>query len=63
MAATEPPVVVPPVVVPPVVVPPPVLLTYRLQLTAVEATNTAPTPATLSVGALPIAGAVITVAQ
>ena len=51
----------PPVVVVPPAPPPPVLVTYRLQLTAVQATDTATAPAPLSLSTLPITGAVITV--
>ena len=69
-AANDPPPVAPPVappvvppVVPPIVPPPSVLLTYRLTLTAVEATDTAALPAALAVSPLPVTGALITVTQ
>jgi hypothetical protein len=43
--------------------PQPVLLTYRVQLTAVEATDTTPAAGALTVPALPLTGATITVQQ
>ncbi len=52
-----------PPVTPPVTPPAPVLLSYQLQLTAVEATDTASAPATLSVAGLPLTGARIDVEQ
>lgn len=68
-AAADPPVAPPttpptaPPTTPPVTPPPAVLLTYRLQLTAVEATDTAATPAPVNVTALPLTGAQLTVQQ
>lgn len=52
----------PPAPVPPAPLPP-VLLTYRVQLSAIEATDTGSPAAALSVTALPLAGALISVQQ
>jgi hypothetical protein len=61
-APVNPPPVTPPAT-PPATPSPPVLLTYRLQITAVEATDAATMPASLTVTPLPVAGAQITVQQ
>jgi len=59
-SAPAPPAPAPPPAPPPL--PAPVFLTYKLQLTAVEATNTAATPVVINVaGSLPLAGAEISV--
>ena len=53
----------PPVVVDPPPAPPPLPVSYRLDLIAVEATDTATPAGTLNVAALPIVGATLTVAR
>ncbi|MEO8523782.1 MAG: hypothetical protein ABI460_03585 [Caldimonas sp.] len=61
--AIDAPVADDPPVAPPTPPAPPVLLTYRLDLTAVEAVETSTPTKTLNISAMPIAGAVVTVQQ
>lgn len=69
--APEPPVAAPPTTpppttppaTPPTTPPTPVLVTYRVQAVAIEATDAASAPTTLTATGMPLSGAVITVEQ